>query len=241
MYVVAHVSTSFLFTAKNITFYDYTTFYFLFFSSYTIEFFPWIKMLQTFMYTCFYSNICFSSLGICLRGELLGHMVILCLKFWGIAKQIFTWLYYFTHLPAMCKGSNFSYLCQYLLFFSFCPLDCKAIQLVHPKQDQSWVFIGKTDAEAETTILWPWYEELTYWKRPWFWEELGAGGDGDDRGWDGWMASPARCTWVWVNFGSWWWTGRPGILRFMGWQKVGHDWVTELNWTELINQVEKNV
>ena len=64
------------------------------------------------------------------------------------------------------------------------------------------------------------------------WEGLGAGGEGDDRGWDGWMASRTRWTWVWVNSGSWWWTGRPGVLRFMGSQRVGHDWVTELNWTE---------
>ena len=74
-----------------------------------------------------------------------------------------------------------------------------------------------------------WCEELTHWKRLWFWEGSGAG-EGDDRGWDGWMASPTRCTWVWVNSGSWWWTGRPGVLRFMGLQRVGHDWVTELNW-----------
>ena len=73
-------------------------------------------------------------------------------------------------------------------------------------------------------------EELTHWKRLWCWEGLGAGGEGDDRGWDGWMASPTRWTWVWVNSGSWWWTGRPGKLRFMGSQRVGHDWATELNW-----------
>ena len=61
---------------------------------------------------------------------------------------------------------------------------------------------------------------------------IGGGGEGDNRGWDGWMASLTRLAWVWVNSGSWWWTGRPGVLRFMGLQKVGHDWVTELNWTE---------
>ena len=66
-------------------------------------------------------------------------------------------------------------------------------------------------------------------KRPWCWERLRAGGEGDDRGWDGWMASPTRWTWVWVNSGSWWWTGRPGVLQFMGSERVGHDWVTELN------------
>ena len=59
------------------------------------------------------------------------------------------------------------------------------------------------------------------------------GGTGDDRGWDGWMASPTQWAWVWVDSGSLWWTGRPGVLRFMGLQRVGHDWVTELNWTEL--------
>ena len=76
--------------------------------------------------------------------------------------------------------------------------------------------------------------ELTQWKRPWCWEGLGAGGEGDDRGWDGWMASPTRWAWVWVNSGSWWWTGRPGMLRLMGSQSRTwpSDW-TELNWTEL--------
>ena len=65
------------------------------------------------------------------------------------------------------------------------PLDCKVIQPVHPKGDMSWVFIGRADAEAETPILWPPHAELTHWKRPWCWEGLGAGGEGDDRGWDG--------------------------------------------------------
>ena len=78
-------------------------------------------------------------------------------------------------------------------------------------------------------------EELTHWKRVWCWEGLGAGGERDDRGWDGWMASPTRWMWVWVNSGRWWWTGRPGMLRFMGSQTVGHDWVTKRNWTELIH------
>ena len=76
-------------------------------------------------------------------------------------------------------------------------------------------------------------KELIYWKRPWCWKGLGAGGEGDDRGWDGWMASLTRWTWVWLNSRCWWWTGRPGMLRFMGSQRIKHDWVTELNWTEL--------
>ena len=71
-------------------------------------------------------------------------------------------------------------------------------------------------------------EELTHWKRLWCWEGLGAGGKGNDRGWDGWMASPTWRTWVWVNSRSWWWTGRPGVMQFMGSQRVGHDWATEL-------------
>ena len=75
-----------------------------------------------------------------------------------------------------------------------------------------------------------WWEELTHLKRPWCWERLRAGGEGDDRGWDGWIASPTQWSWVWVNSGSWWWTGRPGMLWFMGLQRVRHDWETELNW-----------
>ena len=73
-------------------------------------------------------------------------------------------------------------------------------------------------------------KELTHWKRLWCWEGLGAGGEGDNRGRDGWMASPTWWTWVWVNSGSWWCSGRPGVLQFMGLQRVRHDWVTELNW-----------
>ena len=83
-----------------------------------------------------------------------------------------------------------------------------------------------------------WCRELTHWKRSWCWEGLGAGGEGDDRGWDGWMASPIRWTWVWINSGSWWWTGRPGMLWFMGSQRVRHDWATELNWTDLVIENE---
>ena len=75
-----------------------------------------------------------------------------------------------------------------------------------------------------------WCEELTHFKIPWCWERLKAGREGDDRGSDGWMASPTQQTWVWVNSGIWWWTGRPGVLRSMGSQRVRQDWVTELNW-----------
>ena len=110
------------------------------------------------------------------------------------------------------------------------PLDCKEIQSVHPKGNQSWIFIGRTDAEAETPILLTtWCKELTQLKKPWCWERLKAGGEGDNRGWDVWMASPTQRTWVWVDSGSWWWTGRPGVLWFMGLRRVGRNWASTHN------------
>ena len=106
------------------------------------------------------------------------------------------------------------------------PLDCKEIQPVHPKGDQYWIFIGKTDAEAP--ILWPPdVKKLTHWKRPWCWDILKAGGKGDDRGWDGWMASPTWWTWDWVNLGREQRTGQPGMLQSMQSLRVRHDWATE--------------
>ena len=111
------------------------------------------------------------------------------------------------------------------------PLDCKEIKPVHPKGKQSWIFTGRTDAETETPILWAtWCKELTHLERPWCWERLKAGREGDDRGWDGWMASLTWWTWVWGDSRHWWWTGKPGGLQSMGLQRVRHDWVTELNW-----------
>ena len=110
------------------------------------------------------------------------------------------------------------------------PLNCKEIQLVHPKGNHSWIFIGRTDAEDEAPILQPPdVKNWLIWKRPWCWERLRAGGEGDDRGWDGWMASLTQWTWVWVDSGSWWWTVRPGVLQSMGSQRTGCDW-TEWNW-----------
>ena len=81
-------------------------------------------------------------------------------------------------------------------------------------------------------------EELTHLKRPWCWERLRAGGEGDDQRWDGWMVSPTQWSWVGVNSRSWRWTGRPGVLQSMGWQRVGHDWATEPNWTEEAGRLE---
>ena len=112
-------------------------------------------------------------------------------------------------------------------------LDCKEIQPVHPKGNQSWVFIGRTDVEAETPILW-WLDAKNWllWKDPDAGKDWGQEEKGENRGWDGWMASLTQWEWVWVNSGSWWWTGRPGMLQSMGSQIVGHDWATELNWTD---------
>ena len=111
------------------------------------------------------------------------------------------------------------------------PLDWKEIKPINPKVNQSWVFTGKTDVEAETPILWP--PDAKRWlngKDPdagkdWGQKEKGMTEDG----WDGWMASLIQWTWVWVNSGSWWWTGRPGVLQSMVSQTVGHNWATELN------------
>ena len=94
------------------------------------------------------------------------------------------------------------------------------------KQKGSKLFKKKVKLDYASA---PWCKELTHWKRPWCWERLKAGGKGDDRGWDGWMASPTQWTWVWVSSGSWWWTGKPGMLQSMGSQRVGNDWATELN------------
>ena len=85
-----------------------------------------------------------------------------------------------------------------------------------------------------------WCEETTHWKRPWFWERLKVGGAGDDRGWDGWMASLTQWTWVWVGSRSWWWPRKPDMLQSMG-SWVGHGWVTELNWTETLCREGKNM
>ena len=81
-----------------------------------------------------------------------------------------------------------------------------------------------------SNLLATWCKDLTHWKRPWCWERLKAGEEGDNRGWDGWMASPTQWTWVWVSSRNWWWTGKPGVLQIMGSQSVRQDWGTGLNW-----------
>ena len=113
-------------------------------------------------------------------------------------------------------------------------MNSKAIQLYPDQSSQFWrksfLNIHWRDWywSWNSNTLAPWCKELTHWKR--CWESLKAGGKGDDRGWDGQMASPTRWTWVWASFGSWWWTGKPGMLQSMGLQRAGHDWASELNW-----------
>ena len=114
------------------------------------------------------------------------------------------------------------------------PLDCREIKPVHPKGNQSWIFIGRTDAEAETPVLWPPdVKSWLLWKDPDAGKDWRLGGEGDDRGRDGWMASPTQWTWVSINSGSWWWTGRPDVLPSIELQRVGHDRATELNWRKV--------
>ena len=106
-----------------------------------------------------------------------------------------------------------------------CPLDCKEIKPGNSKGNQLWIFIGRTDTAP---VLWlPDVKCQLIEKRPWCWERLKSGGEGDDRGWDGWMAWPTQWTWVWANSGRWWRKGKPGVLQSMGSQRIGQDWVTE--------------
>ena len=113
-------------------------------------------------------------------------------------------------------------------------LSC-SLQLYSSNQSkgcQSWVFTWKDWCWSwNSNILATWCKELFHLKRPWCWERLKAGGEGDDRGWDGWMASPTQWTWVWVNSRSWWWTGRPGVPHG-SWDHKESDTTKRLNWTE---------
>ena len=108
-------------------------------------------------------------------------------------------------------------------------LDCKEIQPVHPKGNQSWIFIGRTDLKLKLQYFGHLIGRIYSLEKPWCWEGLKAGGEGDSRGWDGWMVSPTRWTWVWASSRSWQRTGKPGMLLSVGSQKVEHNWATELN------------
>ena len=125
------------------------------------------------------------------------------------------------------------------------PLDSKEIKSVNYKGNQPWIFIGRTDADAEAPILWPpdaksWLIRKNPKKKknfPWFWERLRAGREGDDRGWDGWMASLTQWTWVWASSRRWWRTGKPGVLQSMGSQS----WTWLSDWTTMRYRNKSNV
>ena len=114
------------------------------------------------------------------------------------------------------------------------PLDSKEFQPVHPKGNQSWNSLEGLIWSWNCNTLATWCKELTHWKRPWCWERLKAGGEGDIRG--GWMISPTQWTWVWVKSGSWWWTGSPGMLQSMGSQRAGHDWALS-KWSKVSKHI----
>ena len=110
------------------------------------------------------------------------------------------------------------------------PLDCKEIQTSILKEISPEYSSEELMLKLKLQSLATWCEELIHLKRPWYWEGLKAGWEGDNRGWDGWMVSLIRWTWGWASSGSWWWTGKSGMLQSMGSQRVRHEWVTELNW-----------
>ena len=118
------------------------------------------------------------------------------------------------------------------------PLNCKEIKLVNPKRNKSWIFIRRTDAEAETPILLTtWCLDSIHYKRPWCWESFKSRGKGDGRGWDGWMASLTQWTWIWVSSWSWWLTGKSVVLQSMGsqsWTQLS-DWT---DWLTLSNKIK---
>ena len=120
------------------------------------------------------------------------------------------------------------------------PLDCKKIQPVYFKEISSEYSLEGLMLKPNSNTLATWCADLTHWKRPWWWERLKAGGEEDDRGWNGWMASLTQWTWVWASSGSLWWTGKPGVLQSMGLQRVRHDWVTkQTDWPRYAGEIPR--
>ena len=117
----------------------------------------------------------------------------------------------------------------------------QSLGLVHPKGNPSWIHCKDWCWSWSSNTLATWWEELTHWKRPWCWKRLKVGGEGDDRGWDGWLASLTQWTWVWASSGSWWWTGKPGMLQPIRLQRLGHDWASDLNWMLVENHLKYNI
>ena len=141
------------------------------------------------------------------------------------------WIWELDHKES-CTPKNWCFWTVVLEKTLESPLDYKEIKPVNPKRNQSWIFIRRTDVEAETPILWP--PDANNWLIR---KDPDAGKDWkqeEKAGRDGWMASPKRWTWVWARSGSWWWTGNPGVLQSMGSQRVGQGWVTELNWISFL-------
>ena len=96
----------------------------------------------------------------------------------------------------------------------------------HCSSERTVACFNESKAPSGFSVLSPWWK-MSDLIRPWRWERLKAGGGGDNRGWDGWMASPTQWTWAWASSGSWWWTGKPGVLQSMGLQEVD-----TIDWTE---------
>ena len=139
-----------------------------------------------------------------------GLLVIICIAFWVLPTS---WL-----MLIICSWGLWNHTS--ILRVRAVQKGYSQIEPVNPKGNQYWIFIGRADAEAEAPILWPPDEEPTHWKRPWCWERLRAGGEGGERGWDGWMASSTQWTWVWASSRRQWRTGKPGMLQSMALQRV---------------------
>ena len=132
-----------------------------------------------------------------------------------------------------CETSSFVLLLYDFFFFFFAIWDPLKL---HMNLSVGFLYQKrKNKLKLKLQYFVSWWEELT-WKRPWYWERLKAR-ERDDRGWGGWMASPTQWTWAWASPRSWWWTGRPGVLQSIGLQRVGHNWITEVNWTEVLTMV----
>jgi len=177
-----------------------------------------------------------------LSSGIVDHIVELFLNFWErsllfsiVAKEftfpltVYKYSLFWTSLSAFVFSQMWGNIS---LWFSFLfPNSRRSNQSILKEISPEYSLEGLM-LKLKLQYLATWCKELTHWRKPWYWERLKAGGEGDNRGWDGWMVPLTRWTWVWASTGSWWWTGRPGVLQSMGLQRVRHDWATELNWTE---------